>query len=71
VPGVGDILRDGLDGRIVPPRNDLALADGICEFVLGRENWPAMCREAHRRHQAEFSAQRLAAEMVDVYRSLV
>ena len=71
VPGVGDVLRAGLDGRIVPPRNDLALADAIDEFVLGRENWPAMCREAHRRHEADFSARRMAAEMVDVYRSLV
>lgn len=71
VPGVGDIVRDGLDGRIVPPRNDLALADAIDDFVLGKANWPAMCREARRRHQAEFSARRMAGEMADVYRSVV
>ncbi len=71
VPGVGDVLRDQVDGRIVPPRNDLALADAIDEFLLGRANWPAMRREVVQRHQAEFSAQRMAREMAEIYRSVV
>lgn len=71
VPGVGDVVRDNLDGRIVPPRNDLALADAIDDFLLGRSDWSAMRREARRRHQAEFSAQRMAREMADIYRTTV
>ena len=71
VPGIGDVVRDKLDGRVVPPCDDLALADAIDDFVLGRSNWTAIRREVHRRHQAEFSVERMAHEMAEVYRTVV
>ena len=69
VAGVGDVVRDKLDGLIVPPGDHLALADAIDDFVLGRCNWPAIRREVRRRHQAEFSVERMAREMAGVYRA--
>jgi glycosyltransferase involved in cell wall biosynthesis len=68
VPGIGDVLRDGIDGRVVRAGSTRALADGIDDFLLGRCDWQAARRAVFRRHRDEFSDQRMARETAGIYR---
>ena len=45
----GSVVRDGIDGRIVPSRDPEALADAIAEIVEDRENRERMSRAARDR----------------------
>jgi glycosyltransferase involved in cell wall biosynthesis len=50
-PEAGSVVRDGIDGRIVPSRDPEALADAIAEIVEDREKRERMSRAArHRAH---------------------
>ena len=71
VPGIGDIVHDGADGRLVPPGDDRALADAVADFMGGRLDRQAMAQAARARHAAEFSATRMAEEMAQIYRRVV
>lgn len=67
VPGVGDVLRPRVDGLLFPVGDDQALAGAVQEFVSGDVDWQSMSRTVQVRHEAEFSARRMAAEFADVY----
>ncbi len=71
VAGISDVVRDGVDGRIFAAGDDQALAATIDEFIQGRTDWHRMRREAHRRQEKEFNAERMAAQTADVYRRLI
>jgi glycosyltransferase involved in cell wall biosynthesis len=71
VAGVSDVVRDRVDGRIFAAGDDAALAAAVEEFIQGRTDWQRMRREAQRRHQQDFSAQRMAAQTAEVYRRLM
>ena len=40
-PAAGSVVRDGIEGRVVPERDPFALADAIAEIVEDPENAPA------------------------------
>ena len=71
VAGVGDVLQSGTDGLLFPAGDDKALADAVEEFVSGRANWKKMSTAARDRHDAEFSAKRMASEFAEVYRQVL
>jgi glycosyltransferase involved in cell wall biosynthesis len=68
VPGHVDVVEDGVTGLLVPPRDPAALAEAIA-VLLGdkprRRQMGAAGRERVARH---FSADRMAAEVADLYR---
>lgn len=68
VPGIGDVLRDGIEGRVVRAGSDRALADGIEDFLLGRCDWQQARHAVLRRHREAFSDKRMARETAGVYR---
>ncbi|HQU45081.1 MAG TPA: glycosyltransferase [Pirellulales bacterium] len=71
VEGVPEVVRDGLEGLIVPPGDAQALAGAIERFVTGRVDWTAMAANARRRQVERFSQQAMAAGVVEVYRRVL
>lgn len=70
VGGVAEVVRDGVNGRLVPPSDPQALADAIVDAAADRDRlrrWSAASRAvAH-----EFSITKCAREHLDLYRRLL
>lgn len=66
---LGEIIENGRSGLLVPPANTGALCEAI--RVILREPAKARCfaQEGRRRVERHFSADRMVAEMMEVYRS--
>jgi len=69
-PGIREIIADGVDGLVVPPRDIKALADGICRLIEDpalRRDLGAAARQNIRRYSTEEIMQRWheVFEMID------
>jgi glycosyltransferase involved in cell wall biosynthesis len=71
VEGVPEVVRDGLEGLIVPPGDAYALAAAIEQFVAGQVDWSALRTNAHRRQSERFSEETMAAGVAEVYRKVL
>jgi phosphatidyl-myo-inositol alpha-mannosyltransferase len=70
IPGYRDVLRDGLEGRLVAPGEPLALAEALRELALdplGRRRMAAAARERAER----FAWGHVAGEVVDCYEQAI
>ena len=61
VGGLGEMIDDGVTGRLVPPRDPRALADGILDVISDPERRTRMGRAARERLVANFTLERSAA----------
>ncbi|MBA3832900.1 MAG: glycosyltransferase family 4 protein [Chthoniobacterales bacterium] len=68
-PEAGSVVRDGVEGRIVPCRDPEALADAIVEVVEDREKHERMSHAARERAKA-FTWERYGERLVAALRSL-
>ena len=70
MPGCRDIVRDGVNGLLVPPKNPGALADALKELVAS----PDLCRKMGKCGREividEFSVERVVEETMNVYDEL-
>lgn len=71
VPGVKEVIRDGVDGILVPPSNALALADALEILLQDVENASRLADAGRARASAEFSRERMNAEYAALCRDLV
>lgn len=71
VEGVGEAIRHGQEGIVVPPGNPAALAGGIRSLIAGEYSWPELRVAAWRRHREMFSDRSMAAGVAEVYRKLL
>jgi glycosyltransferase involved in cell wall biosynthesis len=55
VEGISQAIRDGVDGKIVPPGCSQALAKGLFDLLQTGVDLRAMGREAQQRQRAQFS----------------
>jgi glycosyltransferase involved in cell wall biosynthesis len=69
--GVLDIIRDGLDGRLVPIRDAHAMSQAIVELVLDPDQAKKMGRAARRRVETRFTLPRQVATIEQVYSTLL
>lgn len=70
VGGIVDVVRDGIDGRIVPPQDAEALAAVLRELDADPAVVRAMSAAAAARISEDFSLERLAGRFGSIYRSL-
>jgi len=68
--GIPDILRDGVDGVLVPPRDPEALARGILRVLGDPADAARMARAGRKRAASEFGVDRMVDRYVALYRGL-
>ena len=69
--GVGYVVRDGDSGRLVPPRDDAALANALRELAADAELRRRLGASGYRRWLAEFTLDASAARVAQVYREAI
>ncbi len=70
VPGCREIVRDGDNGLLVPPRDAPALAEALRRLLVDQPLQAAMGARGRARVEAEFSVERVVAETLVVYETL-
>ena len=70
VGGTPEALRDGVDGRLVPPRDPRLLADRIVSLLRSEEDRAAMGRRGRERIRAEFTHEAQARALFRVLEPL-
>lgn len=66
ITGYRDVVRDGVDGVLVPPRDPVALAEALRELALNPRRRAQMAAAARERAE-RFAWPRVAAEVADAY----
>jgi glycosyltransferase involved in cell wall biosynthesis len=69
--GICEAVEDGLNGRLVPPRNPQALADALVETLSSPELRASMGRAGRRRFEERFTAGRMVDETLRVYEEVL
>jgi glycosyltransferase involved in cell wall biosynthesis len=69
--GVLDIIRDRVDGRLVPIQDPQAMSQAIVELVAHPERAEKMGQEARRRVEAKFTLPRQVATLQQIYSTLL
>lgn len=70
VGGMPEMIRDGVDGVLVPPGEPVALARALEALVTDPSLLARMRQAARRRYEEAFTVQRMARSTVDLYRTL-
>lgn len=70
VDGTPEIIRDGVDGYLVEPRNPMQLAEKINELIENPEMRESMGIQAMKRYQDEFSFEKLSERYIAFYEGL-
>lgn len=71
VGGNPELIRDGIDGLLVPPRDPRALAQAISAILRDPERARTLGREAKRRVTECFSLERMVRETEELYATLL
>ncbi len=70
IDGYRDVIGDGTEGILVPPRDSAALARAICT-LLGDADLRAIMGERGRERAAAFSWPQIASRITEYYESLI
>jgi phosphatidylinositol alpha-mannosyltransferase len=70
IAGYADVVRDGVDGLLVPRGDATALAEALRRLALEPERRAAMAREAAT-HAQRYAWPRVAAEVVEAYEDAI
>lgn len=71
VPGCREIVRDGDNGLLVPPRDAVALAAALKTLIESPELRARLGARGRRRAEEEFSNGRVVGETLELYRQLM
>lgn len=71
VPGCREIVRDGENGFLVPPRDAPALAEALRKLIKDAYLRREMGRRGRKIVEAEFSTERVVSETIAVYERLL
>jgi phosphatidylinositol alpha-mannosyltransferase len=70
IPGYRDVVRDGIDGQLVPPGDPLALAEALRQLAFDRRRRERMALAARERAE-RFAWPHVAAEVLDSYEEAI
>ena len=70
VDGTPEIIRDGVDGYLVEPRNPMQLAEKMNELIENPEMRESMGIQAMKRYRDEFSFEKLSERYIAFYEGL-
>jgi len=70
VGGIPEIITDGIEGILIPPREPDALAKAIIRVLRDKESGKTMGLAARKKVEQEFSVEKMVAETEKVYQSL-
>jgi len=70
VGGMHELVRDGLDGRLIPSRDPIAIADAVEQLLANADQRTEMGATARRRVVESFDLQRQIDRFVDAYERL-
>ena len=70
VDGTPEIIRDGVDGYLVEPRNPVQLAEKMNKLIENPRIRSEMETQAMKRYQDEFSFENLSKRYIDFYEGL-
>ncbi|MFQ5643174.1 MAG: glycosyltransferase family 4 protein, partial [Thiogranum sp.] len=71
MPGCRDVVRHGINGLLVPPRDPVALADALERLIDDPEMRRLMGREGRKLVEEEFTEERVVKQTLDLYLELV
>jgi glycosyltransferase involved in cell wall biosynthesis len=71
VPGCRDVVRSGVNGLLVPPRDPAALADALGVLVHDPALRSAMGRRSREIAEREYSVEAVVTETLGIYRRLL
>jgi len=71
MPGCRDVVRHGVNGLLVPPRDPAALADALGQLISDPEMRQRMGQEGRRLVVEEFAEDRVVKQTLDLYLELV
>jgi glycosyltransferase involved in cell wall biosynthesis len=71
VGGIPEIVDDGKNGILIPPRSPAALADALQSLMRDKTGRDAMGRRARETVQRGFSHERLSRDLKKFYRSVL
>jgi glycosyltransferase involved in cell wall biosynthesis len=71
VPGCRELIRDGAEGFLVPPRDPAAMAAAIGRLAADRALAGRMGGAARRRFEEGYTVDRVIAQLTSVYRGLL
>ncbi len=71
VAGIPEAVRDGVDGLLVPPGDPAALAAALARLLQDASLRRSMGEKGHARVRADFTIDRLGANLMEYYRGLL
>ena len=70
VGGVGEVIKNGLNGFLVEPGNPPAIAEAVIKLLEDKEEAKKMGIEGRKMVERNFSIDKMCREMLDLYSSL-
>jgi glycosyltransferase involved in cell wall biosynthesis len=71
VGALPEMVDDGVDGLLVPPRDSPALAAAVVRILESESLWSAMSHAARRRAETEWSPAAVAKQTLASYEALL
>lgn len=71
VGAVPDLIRDGVEGRVVEPGDVDGLVDALAELVLDHDARLRMAAASRRRAEEHHSLQQLSGRLAEIYRAVL
>jgi glycosyltransferase involved in cell wall biosynthesis len=71
VGGTPELVRDGTDGLVISPEDDAALASAIVLLARQPALRQALATSARERIRRDFTVERMVAQMMEMYRTLL
>lgn len=71
VGGLPEMIREGTNGMLVPPRSPEAISDAVCSLLSNPERLKKMKMDSIRYAAEAFSWDKIAADMMKVYEKVI